>query len=268
MNDIIKNNQMSSADLRALIRAKHHLEKPGLLVRPVIWLGDKAGSLLVALPKPVAKMVNGLSKWALRRALGLALTTLNVGSQRKPKSRLHKFATMVTGACGGILGWITLVIELPITTVIMLRGIAEIARNEGEDLTLPEARLACLSVFALDNSVQKAGESSWQFFSSRAAIQKLVVDAAQVAGTKGAASHSAPAVLRLLQSIAGRFGVTISEKMMVQALPLVGIIGGITINSLLCEHYFKLAKAFFTLRRLEREYGNSQVEHQFRTAAL
>ena len=39
-------------------------------------------------------------------------------------------------------------IELPVTTTLMLRAIAEIARHQGEDLSTLEARLACLEVFA------------------------------------------------------------------------------------------------------------------------
>ena len=42
-----------------------------------------------------------------------------------------------------------LAIELPISTIIMLRSIADIARSEDEDLRTIEAQLACLEVFAL-----------------------------------------------------------------------------------------------------------------------
>ena len=40
-------------------------------------------------------------------------------------------------------------VELPLTTTIMLRAIADIARHNGEDSRTLEARLACLQVFAL-----------------------------------------------------------------------------------------------------------------------
>ena len=38
--------------------------------------------------------------------------------------------------------------ELPVTTTIILRSIADIARNEGESISENEVKLACL-VFAL-----------------------------------------------------------------------------------------------------------------------
>jgi hypothetical protein len=43
----------------------------------------------------------------------------------------------------------TLPIELPVSTIIMLRLIADIARSAGEDLSDPEAALSCVQVFAL-----------------------------------------------------------------------------------------------------------------------
>ena len=44
---------------------------------------------------------------------------------------------------------VTLPIELPVSTIIMLRSIADIARSEGEDLSDPESALSCVQVFAL-----------------------------------------------------------------------------------------------------------------------
>ena len=54
-----------------------------------------------------------------------------------------------SGAVGGSFGLAALAIELPISTIIMLRSIGDVARSEGEDLTSSETALACLQVFAL-----------------------------------------------------------------------------------------------------------------------
>jgi EcsC protein family len=65
--------------------------------------------------------------------------------------RSRKICRLATasGAAGGAFGLPTLPIELPVSTIIMLRSIADIARNEGEDLSDPETALSCLEVFAL-----------------------------------------------------------------------------------------------------------------------
>jgi hypothetical protein len=75
--------------------------------------------------------------------------------ENEPKatsSYLHKVLAATSGAVGGSLGLAALPIELPISTVIMLRSIGDIARAEGEDLQDPETALSCLQVFALGGS--------------------------------------------------------------------------------------------------------------------
>jgi len=49
----------------------------------------------------------------------------------------------------GLLGAAALPVELPLTTIVMLRAIADIARHHGENLSTIEGRLACVEVFAL-----------------------------------------------------------------------------------------------------------------------
>ena len=50
---------------------------------------------------------------------------------------------------GGFFGPLAVLAELPVTTTLMLRSIADIARSEGEDLADVQTRLACFQVFAL-----------------------------------------------------------------------------------------------------------------------
>ena len=59
------------------------------------------------------------------------------------------------------------------STIIMLRSIAEIARSEGEDLSDPETALSCVQVFALGGGparsmLPKAGILPCEAFLQRA----------------------------------------------------------------------------------------------------
>jgi hypothetical protein len=47
-----------------------------------------------------------------------------------------------------LFGMSALAVALPVSTAIMLRSVAEIARQEGENLDDIEVRLACVSVLA------------------------------------------------------------------------------------------------------------------------
>ena len=89
-----------------------------------------------------------LSRRLFQRALRYALKTIPKESA-EPEARLHRALAALSGAMGGALGISAVLVELPISTTIMLRAIARIAQSEGEDLSDPETALACLQVFAL-----------------------------------------------------------------------------------------------------------------------
>jgi hypothetical protein len=50
-----------------------------------------------------------------------------------------------------------------------------------------------------------------------------------------------------------------SEKFALQAVPLVGAAGGALVNTMFLSHYRNLARVHFTIRRLERRYGPSNI---------
>src|SRR5229473_1962919 len=69
--------------------------------------------------------------------------------QNEDLDALHRSLAAVSGAVGGGLGLAALALELPVSTVIMLRSIMAIARDQGEDIDNPETAFASLQVFAL-----------------------------------------------------------------------------------------------------------------------
>jgi len=54
--------------------------------------------------------------------------------------------------------------------------------------------------------------------------------------------------------VASRFGVVVTQKLAAQAVPVIGAIGGAAV-----ELRIEVARAHFTLRRLERNYGKDTV---------
>jgi hypothetical protein len=172
---------------------------------------------------------------------------------------LHGALAAASGAVGGALGLATLPVELPISTTLMLRAIAEIARSEGEDLADPEAALACVQVFALGGRSDADNLAESGYFAVRSALAKSVTEAARFVTERGVA-EGAPALLRLAAQIASRFGVVVSQKVAAQAVPVVGAIGGAAVNAAFMSHFQALARGHFTVRRLERAYGRAPVQ--------
>ena len=86
---------------------------------------------------------------------------------------LHKALVTASGAAGGAFGLAALPVELPVSTIIVLRSIADIARSEGEDLSHPEASLACLQVFALGGRSGSDDASESGYFALRALLANV-----------------------------------------------------------------------------------------------
>src|SRR3984893_11176100 len=139
---------MTEEDLAALEAAVQLLEIPGLAARLTDMLGKPIELIGKGLPASVSQEITAAAFKAIELALKAALLTM----RRKPKAAsklLHKALATATGTAGGAFGLATLPIELPVSTLIMLRSIADIARSEGENLSDPETALSCVQVFAL-----------------------------------------------------------------------------------------------------------------------
>jgi len=63
-------------------------------------------------------------------------------------------------------------IELPVSTAIMLRSIADIARSEGEDLDDIDTKLSSMSVLALGARSRKDDNADIGYFAVRAALAR------------------------------------------------------------------------------------------------
>jgi len=251
----------SDPDREALTAAVQRLESPGLVARLAALAGKPVGLIQSALPATASTAVAKLAKRALERALDVALFSLQnrsiIGGRK-----LHSGLACASGAIGGAFGLTALAVELPVSTTIMLRAIAAIAQEEGEDLADPRTGLACLEVFALGGP---PGEDSAEadYFVVRAMLARGLVEVADFAIDKGAIGESAPVLVRFLTQIASRFGVVVSEKIAAQAVAVVGAVGGAAVNLAFIEHFQDVARGHFTVRRLERVYGVDAVRSEY-----
>jgi hypothetical protein len=261
---------MSEKDLAVLAATVNQLERPSLATKLAALVGMPVEKLLGWLPDPIQDQVDRVTEEALTTALAVAMKTMNDDSVKTPWNLTHKVAATLSGVTGGMFGAPALFAELPVTTVIIMRSIADIARSKGEDLSNPAARLACLEVFALGSGGKQAPRDTAEvmregtrkdedyvratYFVARAAMAQQVTAAAEVL-TRGAAAEGGSALTKLIAKIASRFGIAVSEKAAAQAVPIVGAIGGGLINALFMDHFQNTAEAHFTVRKFEREYG-------------
>ena len=157
----------------------------------------------------------------------------------------------------------TLPIELPVSTIIILRSIADIARSEGENLSDPEAALSCVQVFALGGRAGSTDASESGYFAVRGMLAKTVTEAARFIAERGVIEKGAPILVRFISQVAARFGAVVTQKVAAQALPIMGALGGAVVNYAFIEHFQEMARGHFTVRRLERTYGKDIVRMKY-----
>lgn len=253
---------LSAADRAALRDAVFKLEHTSFAARLSRALGQQIDRLGKLVPADVGEIIDRTTRAAIKAALRAALRTLgprSVGERRL----LHKAVATFSGAVGGAFGLASLPVELPFSTVVMLRSIAAIAQAEGEDLAAPETAFACLQVFALGTGRQNERFFESGYFAVRGLLARSVSEAARFVVERGLAEESAPVILRLVSQIATRFGVVVSEKLAVQAVPLLGAAGGGAVNYAFIDHFQAIAQGHFTVRRLERIYGTQLVKAEY-----
>lgn len=250
---------MQQADFVALVQAAQSLESMSLATRMSQLVGMPIEKVMASLPGHWSFIVTRITKLALKKALDMALFSLN-SAPKEPANKMHKFFASLSGALGGSFGITALAIELPVSATIMLRSIADIARSEGEDLEDMDTKMACLTVFALSGGGTGSESADTSYYAVRSFLTKALSDTSRHIGVRGLSKEGAPALVKLINAVATRFSIPVSEKLVAQTVPAIGLIGGASINLLFINHYQKMAKAHFTVRRLERRYGEELVK--------
>ncbi|HYF09539.1 MAG TPA: EcsC family protein [Acetobacteraceae bacterium] len=236
----------AARDLAAAFRA---LEETSFATRLASIVGAPVEMLAARLPAPARGMLDGAVRRALSTAMRVALRSDPARSlPLVPSDWFHRGLAATTGFVGGAFGLPGTLAELPVTTSVLLRQIAAIAAEEGEDLAAPGMATECLKVFALGgrSGTDDAAESG--YFAVRLALNEALVGAVGRTLLPG-----------FLGQIAARFGVPVGLKISAQMAPVIGAATGAAINLAFLEHFRSVARGHFALRRLERQYGAMPV---------
>jgi hypothetical protein len=170
---------------------------------------------------------------------------------------------LLSGAVGGFFGSPGLLLELPISTTLMFRSIADIARREGEDLSTDDAQMACITVFALGGRSRTDNPADTAYYAIRAAVTRALSEAVEFIAQRGLTEEGAPMVVRLLANLASRFGIMVTDKAAAEIMPVIGALGGASINLVFINHLQAAARGHFIVRRLERKYGGESVRREY-----
>ncbi len=249
---------LDSACITELQQALERVETGrGVLVRLADLMGGAVGQAAMlgmrtlGLAPTLQASLQSAAETAIRRAFDIAVIGMDrphdlsaqPGGGAAWRDPAVKAAVTMSGAIGGFAGLPGLVADVGFTTLTIMREIARIAREQGEDLSQEDARAACLEVFALrafpfgaNRKAAPGEDSELGYFSARAMLR------------------GRPVVM-LVSEVATHYGLGLSRKFALQMMPVAGALCGASLNAAFLSHYRAVAQAHFTIRRLEREYG-------------
>lgn len=269
---------MDQAEHDFLVEAVKFLENPSLAIRIANSVGKPVEFLHEKLPDKYRNKLSQIVNASLMKCVEVAVKSIPQNSVVDKnisilnKSRMHVATASGLGALGGFVGLASIAVELPLTTTVMLRSIAEIAKANGEDLSQPEALLECIQVFAMgarENPNDDAVNSA--YLESRVVFSKLVSKSAEFITRHSAREvlsaiekKTAPDLVLFIGRIAARFKIVVSEKMLAQVVPILGAVGAATINGFFTDHFNKVAHYHYGIKKLERKYGLEFVQDEFK----
>jgi hypothetical protein len=258
---------MEKEDHERLTIAVDLLENPSWTAKITNLIGIPVEWTIQQLPKKAKQIISIATTKAIKGALKTAIYTMKVKQKGAPNRWWHRGFVTTSGGVGGFFGLLGLPFELPFSTIIMLRSIADIARSEGEELAEAESQLNCIEVFALGGNNASDNEAESGYYAIRATLGKIVTEASEFITEKGFVDQGAPIIVRFISKIASRFEVVISEKVATEIVPIIGALSGATINLLFINHFQSIALGHFTVRSLERKYGKDIIQKEYEVIA-
>lgn len=255
-------SHLPESDRLELEWAYRRLEHPSLAARLSSVIGVPMEQALHVLPRSWYQRVEASAEQAIESMLDLTVKGMAHIAPDAANDSLHKLWVMGTGAVGGFFGPLMLLAELPVTTALMLRSIADIAHSQGEDLASEDARLACMQVFALGGRTREDAAADTGYYGLRLTLS-LHFSQRMLQIGRPASSGALPAGIQLVRGIAARFGVLLSDKAAAQMVPVAGALTGALLNLVFMNHFQDVARGHFIVRRLERTYGVETVREEY-----
>lgn len=266
---------LNQTDLEDLKKAVQLLEQDTITEKITKVVGKPLDYLMNKLPDGFHDSLHDGVKVALEKAADAALWSLDNDPKREASTKTNKFFAAVSGAVGGAFGITALLVELPVSTTIMLRSVADIARSEGFDLSDPFVKHYCIEVFALGSPSEDDDAVETAYYASRGftaeAMQILSKELADIA-SKNLANNITPKqtgkwLAVLIEKVAARFGIVITEKAAAQVVPIIGGIAGASLNVMFTDFYQDMARGHFIVKRLEGKYGPELVKAEYEKLA-
>lgn len=207
-------------------------------------LGGTLESQMAVIPPALRAQIERMTERALDAAYGVAVLGTR-GPDIGPNGPL--FAAMATGAVGGAGGIATSLAELPVTITVILHAIRAAAAEAGYDPDEPWVKAECLKVFGAGTPLAADDGINTSFLSARMTI-------------------TGPALQKIIATVAPKLAAALGQKLMAQAVPILGAVTGAALNAAFLRYYREVARIRFALMRLAEVHGVEPVLTAFAMA--
>lgn len=162
-------------DLEDLRKAVTLLESPSFFIQMQDFIGGPIAKGIEKLPVDWRSDVEKIVLISLEKAMEAALFSMLSDQQQPSSDKTHLSLVAVSGFAGGFHGIGGIAVELPITTVFMLRSILDVARSEGENIKSTDTILASMQVFSLGSSKNTTDDNADKgYFASRTTTHEMI----------------------------------------------------------------------------------------------
>jgi hypothetical protein len=260
---------MTKEDYNLLSTAKSKMVNIGLIMNGLNFAGNQIEKATKLVPEKaqiwLGKKVNTLL---------LSIVELNLKTIKKKKVKLaplkktYKLMVTASGVGLGFFGVFGFAADLAFTTKFLMRSIMDIARSKGEDLYTIQTQLACLEVLALGGKSKDDDGTNTGYYATRMALQSSIKGASAYIAENGIEKIlekllTGPPMMQFIGKIASRFEVQALEKFVAEGTPILGAVGGGAINLIFMAHFQNMAEAHFTIRQLEKKYGEDIIQAEY-----
>lgn len=266
---------LSDADFAELERiARYEVGSRSFLVSATTKIGEAVAGVL---PDGATKILEGAIEPILMAASGVAAATHLDGNDESwggwLKAQLggewfHRIASTVSGAIGGSAGLPTAMVELGVSTGLMLRAIQDVAKSYGQDLSDPMTLADCVAVLGRGGPRKDDDEVDVAYWTMRAGLKKAVtpdVVLKAVASDTAQKAATSASMQKLIQSAAfkkilERYGIVSLQTFAEKAVPIAGSMLGAFTNYQFTSYYQSMAHVVFRLKPIEDRYEDGQVD--------
>ncbi|CAH2604531.1 conserved protein of unknown function [Rhodovastum atsumiense] len=182
-----------------------------------------------------------------REALSWAWRQATLGMDHEPPARqapplFYRLLTTGSGAVTGMAGLPGVLVDLPASTLLVLRSLAAQARARGLDVTGADVQAACLEAFSYGGPTDEDDDADLAFWSARAAV---------------------PMVAEMLPQVAGRLSGRLAVMLPARAVPVISVAAGAGVNWHFTGYFQEVGDILLALLPMERRYGRAQLRACF-----